>query len=104
MATTPLNSSTEESSWKNTAYDLIKAAIDARDDVRIAQAVQVLNARIIDVQNTRIALQEELAAVKEKARRQEKELRQIKRSALTSKTTRLTKQCVEAFAIAIRNR
>src|SRR5260364_387413 len=65
MATTPLNSSTEESSWKNTAYDLITAAIDARDDVRIAQAVQVLNARIIDVQNTCIALQE-------------KELRQIK--------------------------
>src|SRR5260363_154314 len=101
MATTPLNSSTEESSWKNTAYDLIKAAIDARDDVRIAQAVQVLNARIIDVQNTCIPLKKNWLRLKEKPRAKKKNCDKLKRSALTSKTTRLTKQCVEAFAIAL---
>lgn len=48
-----------------TSVDLAKTAIAVRDDVKIAEATQLLNDRIIDVQNAALQLQEKLSAQRE---------------------------------------
>lgn len=47
------------------SYDLVKAAIAARDDVKLAEARQAVNDRIIDVQNAALALQEKQSAARD---------------------------------------
>jgi hypothetical protein len=67
-----------------TAFDFAKAAIAARDDALVSQAVQAMNEHIIGVQNVCLELHEKIqaltgekAALKERARQIENQLRQI---------------------------
>lgn len=53
--------STTLSALKSTV-DLAKTAVAVRDDIKIAEATQLLNDRIIDVQNAALQLQEQLSA------------------------------------------
>lgn len=52
--------STTLSALKSTV-DLAKTAVAVRDDIKIAEATQLLNDRIIDVQNAALQLQEKLS-------------------------------------------
>lgn len=45
-----------------TSVDMAKTAVGLRDDAKIAEATQLLNDRIIDVQNAALQLQEKLSA------------------------------------------
>lgn len=45
-----------------TALDLTKTALAVRDDGKIAEATQLLNERIFDVQNAALSLQEKMSA------------------------------------------
>ncbi|MGI0509071.1 hypothetical protein ABY44_39245 [Burkholderia sp. ZZQ-2] len=47
------------------AIDLAKAAIAARDELKLAEMQQSINDRVIDVQNAALALQEKQAAARD---------------------------------------
>ncbi|MBW9336226.1 hypothetical protein FEE59_22165 [Herbaspirillum sp. RU 5E] len=48
-----------------TALELAKTAVAVRDDNKIAEATQLLNDRIIDVQNAALQLQEKLSTLRD---------------------------------------
>jgi hypothetical protein len=48
-----------------TSVDVARTAIAVRDDVKLAEATQALNDRIIDVQNAALQLQEKQAAARD---------------------------------------
>ncbi|WP_157653832.1 hypothetical protein [Burkholderia ubonensis] len=49
---------------KNT-IDLVKAAVAARDDLKLAEMQQSINDRVIDIQNAALALQEKQSAARD---------------------------------------
>jgi len=48
-----------------TSVDFAKTAIAVRDDVKIAEATQLVNERIIDVQNSALQMQEKMSALRD---------------------------------------
>jgi hypothetical protein len=61
-----------------TSVDVARTAIAIRDDVKLAEATQVLNDRIIDVQNAALQLQEKQAAAREEIDTVKDEARQLR--------------------------
>lgn len=59
---------------KNT-IDLAKAAVAARDDLKLAEMQQSINDRVIDVQNAALALQEKQAAARDEIDELKEQLR-----------------------------
>ncbi|KWD07206.1 hypothetical protein [Burkholderia stagnalis] len=59
---------------KNT-IDLAKAAIAARDDLKLAEMQQSINDRVIDVQNAALALQEKQSAARDEIDELKEQLR-----------------------------
>ncbi|MPV69443.1 hypothetical protein [Burkholderia sp. BE17] len=64
---------------KNT-IDLAKAAVAARDELKLAEMQQSINDRVIDVQNAALALQEKQAAARD-------EIDELKEALRTAKAT-----------------
>ncbi len=62
------------------AVDLAKAAVAARDEIKLAEMQQSINDRVIDVQNAALALQEKQAAARD-------EIDELKESLRSAKAT-----------------
>ncbi|THJ52574.1 SlyX family protein [Burkholderia sp. LS-044] len=60
---------------KNT-IDIAKAAVAARDELKLAEMQQSINDRVIDVQNAALALQEKQSAARDEIDRLKDELRE----------------------------
>ncbi|HDV6327470.1 TPA: hypothetical protein RJR39_003563 [Burkholderia cenocepacia] len=72
---------------KNT-IDLAKAAIAARDELKLAEMQQSINDRIIDVQNAALALQEKQSSARDEIDRLKDELREAKKTIEALETER----------------
>ncbi|WP_175974603.1 hypothetical protein [Burkholderia sp. BCC1047] len=57
------------------AVDLAKAAVAARDELKLAEMQQSINDRVIDVQNAALALQEKQAAARDEIDELKEQLR-----------------------------
>ncbi|MBJ9669029.1 hypothetical protein I5693_15885 [Burkholderia cenocepacia] len=60
------------------AVDLAKAAVAARDELKLAEMQQSINDRVIDVQNAALALQEKQAAARDEIDQLKESLREAK--------------------------
>lgn len=64
---------------KNT-FDLAKAAVAARDELKLAEMQQSINDRVIDVQNAALALQEKQSSARDEIDKLKEELRVAKKT------------------------
>jgi hypothetical protein len=60
------------------AIDLAKAAVAARDELKLAEMQQSINDRVIDVQNAALALQEKQSAARDEIDSMKDEMRTLK--------------------------
>ncbi|MFA8393292.1 hypothetical protein ACEPUD_24565 [Burkholderia ubonensis] len=70
------------------AIDLAKAAVAARDEMKLAEMQQSINDHIIDVQNAALALQEKQSSARDEIDRLKDELRDAKKTIETFETER----------------
>ncbi|MDR0243223.1 MAG: hypothetical protein LBJ65_16625 [Burkholderia sp.] len=65
------------------AIDLTRAAVAARDELKLAEMQQSINDRVIDVQNAALALQEKQAAARDEIDQLKGSLREAKQEIAT---------------------
>ncbi|WP_454871753.1 hypothetical protein [Paraburkholderia xenovorans] len=59
------------------AFELAKLAISARDDVKLAEAKQLLNERIVDIQMAALQLQEKMSSMRDEIEALKNEKREV---------------------------